>query len=421
MTKMNSVLTRLAKYLTNPDYRKILFTLARSERPLSGAEIEKQAGLSRYIYDMLKELGPSEYNTDIKLFGWDEILQKNNDGDYKRRLIEKLNRIFGLNWEVCKETTKSADKQNSDLIQFRRDYNNILGIIHTKAEEIVRIELPKLRMMLDDVDMELALLKGGKLEVSRKKYPPLTLKNDRNGKLAIYTLKHDPLAHTKTRFLRVTLSKEAESKLSEIEQREDREADLIESCPEYKDIRINKKNWRYSLTFYGFLLYLACEYETTTRERRKRKNQKDRKDVRRIHSVISNPVILNHAPFLWYWKDFEDNINGFKADEILIKIGDEFKDQLDYDIITQDENYLLKRVTERYFAELYRRCYYKFGMGFISRWYANNKILQGKDTIFRKLVEYRMRILQNQRKWLTEEIEKIDLLLSSKEGSPVFK
>jgi len=54
MTKMCSDLTRLAKYLTNPDYRKLLFTLGRSERPLSGAEIEKAAGLSRYVYDMLK-------------------------------------------------------------------------------------------------------------------------------------------------------------------------------------------------------------------------------------------------------------------------------------------------------------------------------------------------------------------------------
>jgi hypothetical protein len=248
-----------------------------------------------------------------------------------------------------------------------------------------------------------------------KKYPPLTLKNDREGKLAIYTLKHDPFAPTKTRFLHVTLSKEAENKLSEIKQREEQKAghiishlDLMEFCPEYKAIGINKKNWRYSLAFYGFLLYLACEYEA------------ERKDARRIYRVISNPAILNHAPFLWHWKDFKDNINGFNVDEILMEIGDEFKNQLDYDIITEDKNYLLKRVTERYFAELYRWCYYNFGMRFISRWYANNKILQGEDTIFKKLVEYRIHILQSQRKWLTEEIENIDILLSHKEGRHMF-
>ena len=209
----------------------------------------------------------------------------------------------------------------------------------------------------------------------------ITLKNYRDGKLAIYTLKHDPSAPTKTRFLDVTLSREAKNKLSKIEQREDREADLFE-CPEFKAIRINKKNWRYSLTFYGFLLYLACEYEA------------ERKDVRRIYAVISNPAVLNYAQFLLYWKDFKDNIGGFNVGDLLMEIGNEFKNQLDYDIVTEDKNYLLKRVTERYFAELYRRCYYKFGMGFISRWYANNKILQGKDPIFndpifKKLVEYR--------------------------------
>jgi hypothetical protein len=100
MTKMNSVLTRLAKYLTKSGYRDILFTIGRSERPLSGVKIEEETGLSHYVYDMLKELAPSQYNTDRKLFGWDEILQKNNDGNYKCQLIKKFNRTFGLDWEI---------------------------------------------------------------------------------------------------------------------------------------------------------------------------------------------------------------------------------------------------------------------------------------------------------------------------------
>jgi hypothetical protein len=429
MTKMNSVLTRLAQYLTNSDYRKILFTLGRSERPLSGVEIEKRAELSRYVYDMLKELAPSEFNTDIRLFGWEEILQKNNDGDYKRQLIGKFRRTLNLDWEINSKDQESisTDMRNdhiNKLIVFGKVDDDTLIIEHTREKEFIVIRLPNGRMILDDVHLSIRTKKGDELGF-RKRYPNITLKNDRDGKLAIYTLKQDPSAPTKTRFLDVTLSREAKNKLSKIEQREDREADLIESCPEYKAIRSNRKNWRYSLTFYGFLLYLACEYETTTKGRRKTKNQKDRKDVRRIHRVISNPVILNYAPFLWYWKDFEDNIDGFKVDEILVEIGDEFKNQLDYDIIIEDKNYLLKRVTERYFAELYRGCYYNFGMGFISRWYANNKILQGKDTIFKnpifkKLVEYRISILQSQKKWLTEEIGKIDILLSSREGRRVY-
>ena len=276
------------------------------------------------------------------------------------------------------------------------------------------IELPKTRMMLDDVHMSIRSIKGDELEL-RKKHSNITLKNDREGKLTIYTLKHDSSASSKPRALNVTLSKEAENRLSEIKQREEQKAghtinqlDLMEFYPEYKAIRINKKNWRYSLNFDGFLLYLACEYEA------------ERKDVRRIYAVISNPAVLSHAPFLLYWKDFKDNIKGFKVAEVLVEIGNEFRNQLDYDLITEDKKYLLKRVTERYFAELYRCCYYNFGMGFISRWYANEKILQGKDTIFKKLVEYRIRILQSQRKWLSEEIEKIDLLLSSRESRRMY-
>jgi hypothetical protein len=407
MTKMNSVLTRLAKYLTNSGYRDILFTIGRSERPLSGVKIEEETGLSHYVYDMLKELAPSQYNTDRKLFGWDEILQKNNDGNYKCQLIKKFNRTFGLDWEIDTEYGEFADLHNNESIAFDKIDDNTLIIEHTKAKEIIVVELPNGRMMLDDVHMSVRSIKEKELEL-RRKYSNITLKNDREGKLAIYTLKHDPTASFKTRFLDVTLSKEAEDKLSKIEQREDRKADLIESCSEYKDVRNNKKNWRYSLNFYGFLLYLACEYEA------------ERKDVRRIYAVISNPAILSYAPFLLYWKDFKDNINGFKVGELLVEIGNEFKNQLDYDIITEDKNYLLKRVTERYFAELYRRCYYTFGMGFISRWYANNKILQGKDTIFKKLVEYRMHILQSQKKWLTEETKNIENLLSNREGRRMF-
>jgi hypothetical protein len=414
MTKMNSILTRLAKYLTNSSYRDILFTIGRSERPLSGVKIEEETGLSHYVYDMLKELAPSQYNTDRKLFGWDEILQKNNDGNYKCQLIKKFNRTFGLDWEIDTEGGEFADLHNNESIAFGKIDDNTLGIEHTKAKDIIVIELPNGRMMLDDVHMSVRSIKEKELEL-RRKYSNITLKNDREGKLAIYTLKHDPTASAKTRFLDVTLSREAENKLSKIKQREEQKAgrmistfDLMEFCSEYKNVRNNKKNWRYSLNFYGFLLYLACEYEA------------ERKDVRRIYAVISNPAILSHAPFLLYWKDFKDNIEGFKVGELLAEIGNEFKNQLDYDIIAEDKNYLLKRVTERYFAELYKWCYYRFGMGFISQWYANNKILQGKDTIFKKLVEYRIHILQSQKKWLNEEIKNIENLLSHREGRRMF-
>jgi hypothetical protein len=362
---------------------------------------------------MLKELAPSQYNIGIRLFGWDEILEKRNNRKYKAELIKKFNRTFGLEWEMVEEGGEFADLRNNEFIVFDKVDDDTVIIEHKNAEEIIVIELPKGRMMLEDVHMSVRSIKRNEnyslagLEL-KKKYSGITFKIGREGKLTIYTIKHDPTASVRTRFLDVTLSKEAKNELSKIERREDRNADLIESCPEYKDIRNNKKNWRYSLNFYGFLLYLACEYEA------------ERKDVRRIYAVISNASILSMAQFLLYWKDFKDNIHGFKVGEILLQIGNEFKNQLDYDIITEDKNYLLKRVTDRYFAELYRWCYYNFGMGFISRWYANNKILQGKDTIFKKLVEYRIYILQDQRKWLTEEINNIDILLSPKEGSRIL-
>jgi hypothetical protein len=171
-------MTRLVKYLTNSNYRDVLYIIGRSEKPLSGVEIEKKAALSRYVYDMLKELAPSEFSTDIRLFGWEEILQKNNDGKYKRQLINKFNRTFGLNWEIDKKDCESANIRNNELIVIAKVDDNTVIIAHTKIEQIIVIELPKGRMMLDDVHMSVRSTKGEKLEL-RKNYSHITLKNER--------------------------------------------------------------------------------------------------------------------------------------------------------------------------------------------------------------------------------------------------
>jgi hypothetical protein len=90
------------------------------------------------------------------------------------------------------------------------------------------------------------------------------------------------------------------------------------------------RRWKYSLNFRGFLLYLVGE------------SRAKRQDNRRLHKVISNPVILELAPFLQYWQDFEKS--GFDVTGTLREIGMEFQNLLTYKI-----DYLQRRVTERYF------------------------------------------------------------------------
>ena len=90
------------------------------------------------------------------------------------------------------------------------------------------------------------------------------------------------------------------------------------------------RKWKYGLNFRGFLLYLVGE------------SRSKRQDNRRLLKVILNPVILEQAPFLQYWQDFEKS--GFDVIGTLREIGIEFQNLLTYEI-----DYLQRRVTERYF------------------------------------------------------------------------
>jgi hypothetical protein len=58
--------------------------------------------------------------------------------------------------------------------------------------------------------------------------------------------------------------------------------------------RGRRKNWRYSLSFRGLLLYIYNEY-----------NEEGKSDKHRIHSVIQNPLVVKEAPFLKYSEEFE--------------------------------------------------------------------------------------------------------------------
>ena len=79
-----------------------------------------------------------------------------------------------------------------------------------------------------------------------------------------------------------------------------------------------------------------------------------------IKEVISNERIKELAPFLQYWDDFEKE--GFPVIKLLIKIANELKNQLNYesnDLSSNNNDYLLKRVTERYFVAWLNYFYYR--------------------------------------------------------------
>jgi hypothetical protein len=141
------------------------------------------------------------------------------------------------------------------------------------------------------------------------------------------------------------------------------------------------RKWKYALNFRGFLLYLVGE------------SKAKRQDNRRLRKVISNQVLLEQAPFLQYWQDFEKS--GFDVTGTLREIGIEFQNLLTYNI-----DYLQRRVTERYFfavdsyfARLKRSVFFHI---YINR--------VDKQT-HQKVKDYRLKMYSMLNEWYKNEIE----------------
>jgi hypothetical protein len=148
------------------------------------------------------------------------------------------------------------------------------------------------------------------------------------------------------------------------------------------DDDFDSRKWKYSLNFRGFLLYLIGE------ARAKRQNN------RRLLKVISNPVILELAPFLQYWKDFEKS--RFDVTAILREIGIEFQNLL----TIHNTEHLQRRVTERYFFTVDNYFGRLKKAGFLHIYV---KIVD-KQT-HEKIKDYRLKMYSMLNEWYKKEIE----------------
>jgi hypothetical protein len=146
----------------------------------------------------------------------------------------------------------------------------------------------------------------------------------------------------------------------------------------------NRRKWRYSLNFRGFLLYLVAE------------SQARGTDKRRIRRVLSNPMIIAQSPFLQGWPVFEQA--GFDVTGTLTALGREFQNQLDYDI-----QYLLRRVADRYFIA-FSNYFDRLQAAGSFHLYIKRVDLETD----RKIREYRLRMYRQQRASLAEEAREID-------------
>ena len=117
--------------------------------------------------------------------------------------------------------------------------------------------------------------------------------------------------------------------------------DFIFKMKENKKRILNPRYWQYKLNFRGLLLYMIIYKEIEVK--------KNKKDKEIFNNVISNPSILEIAPFLNYLTEFKEY--GFPAEQILLEIAGELRNQLHLDT-NNDDNYLLCKATERYFFQL---------------------------------------------------------------------
>ena len=136
------------------------------------------------------------------------------------------------------------------------------------------------------------------------------------------------------------------------------------------------KSYGYVITFLGLLLYLYNESKDEEKHEKPRvvyvdignKNKKNKKTkkvpftamrqprVNFIHKVISNPVVLEEAPFLKDWQCFEEH--GFEVVIQLLQIAANFESQLLATAQKKYTDYIFKTVTKYYFIEL-ENCLYE--------------------------------------------------------------
>lgn len=179
------------------------------------------------------------------------------------------------------------------------------------------------------------------------------------------------------------------------------------------------------LTFRGILAFLHSEHEFRKRiedkkgkrdldKKQKEKAEKGRRanlnsSTERIHQVIRNPNVIKEVQFL---KDSEflESL-AFDVVDLLLRISQELTDQLHID--SNNDSYLLRRATERYFAE-FNSTFFEALHGAVKRRYPINvsfiqfdKNLQ-KSTVVSRLNEYRKSMAELLRKWRTSEIKEID-------------
>jgi len=190
---------------------------------------------------------------------------------------------------------------------------------------------------------------------------------------------------------------------------------LSQLFPDVKAALNDNKNWRLSLNFRGFLLFLCGSMELIKKSEKESRIASTNKAKKRIYEVISNPRILEIVPFLLHWREFKDL--GFDVTQTLLLLGDEFASQLDHKqwyLDFNSETYLLKKASEIYFNKILSFLFFVIdsdnGLSYLL-------YSKGDADGLRKIMEisrqYKLSMLSYLKSWSRKEIYGIERLEKS--------
>ena len=189
-----------------------------------------------------------------------------------------------------------------------------------------------------------------------------------------------------------------------------------------KELSIQERRyWRYRrLSFRGLILYVYIESlihneRIQKHQGRKRNNNKGPKRKKlsdkyrqNILKVLSNPVTTEEIPFLMYWPEFRKS--GFDVIGTLMNISSELINQLHVD--AEEDNYLIRRATERYFIDINNYYYEDFESRILpAELYLTEIEIQEEKELRNRLRDYRCAVIHIQKTWLLTQLENLDRLL----------
>ena len=182
-----------------------------------------------------------------------------------------------------------------------------------------------------------------------------------------------------------------------------------------------RRYWRYErLTIRGLILYLYIENLIHNEKKRKpqgrkRDNRNGSKEKREhdtyrqnIRNVLSNPKTTEKIPFLKYWAEFKNH--GFDVINSLTSISSELINQLHVD--AEEDNYLIRRATERYFIDV-NNYFYEYDVNnqiIPSEFFLKDDELKKEKELRIRLNEYRKTIIHLQKTWIFTQLQNLERL-----------